>query len=162
MKALWPALLCGLWASVVLPGCSRPYRVGDFILVEWGEEKQLYPAYIVAQRDATHFRVHFDGYPARWDEDITLDRVHGAAQGHAIPAPPRHVRIAQGITEKPSEAALLGRFKVGDRLRVRWRESVYRATVLELKGGGRIRVRYEGYEPAWDEDVDVSRVEMGL
>lgn len=153
----WLVVFVSCWT---LFACQRPYRVGDHVLVEWGEEKLLYGAFIIDKRDETHFRVHFEGYPARWDEDVTLDRIKGLAPDHVTPLPPpRHVQVAQGIQKKPDEAALLSRYKVGDRLRVRWRDSVYRVVVVEVIGPGRLKIHYEGYEDAWDEVIDLSRVE---
>jgi hypothetical protein len=136
----------------------RPYRVGDYVMVEWGEEKQLYPAFIISKRDDSHFRVHFDGYPSRWDEDVTLDRVKGPVTSRIFPPPPKHVRALQGDAQ-PSASALLSRFKVGDRVKARWRNSVYKANVLEIVGPGKLKIHYDGYEPAWDEVVDISRLE---
>lgn len=139
--------------------CSRPYRIGDFVLVEWGEEKLLYPAYIVAKRSNTRFRVHFDGYPARFDEDVTLDRISGFVTGVPIkPPPPEHVRLLLPTTEKDQEKAPLGGYRVGDRIRVRFRGSIYRATVLEVVGPEKLKVHYEGHESAWDEVIETSRV----
>ena len=56
-----------------IPGCARPYRIGDYVLVEWGEEGRVYPAYVLALKGNGRYRVHFDGYPARFDEDVTLE-----------------------------------------------------------------------------------------
>jgi len=148
----------GLLLFVV--ACQRPYRVGDYVLVEWGDEKQLYPAYIIGARGDARFRVHFDGYPARWDEDVTLDRIKGFARERVFPPPPRHVRAVQSKEEKSDVASRLSRFKVGDKVRVRFRGSFYRATVLEVESAGRLKVHYEGHESAWDEVVDIGRVEI--
>lgn len=147
-----------LLLAFALIACQRPYRVGDYVLVEWGDEKQLYPAFIITMRDEAHFRVHFDGYPSRWDEDVTLDRVKGPVKNRIFPPPPRHVRALQGDTE-PSPSALLSRFKVGDKVKARWRNSAYRATVLEVVSPGKLRIHYDGHEAAWDEIVDISRLE---
>lgn len=139
--------------------CSRPYRIGDFVLVEWGEEKLLYPAYVVAKKSNTRFRVHFDGYPARFDEDVTLDRISGFVTGSPVkPPPPEHVRLLLPATEKDQEKAPLGGYRVGDRIRVRFRGSIYRATVLEVVGPEKLKVHYEGHESAWDEVIETSRV----
>lgn len=154
-------LAVSLWLVVFLLGCQRPYRVGDYVLVEWGDEKQLYPAYIISARDEAHFRIHFDGYPARWDEEVTLDRIKGIAHERVFPPPPRHVRALQSREEKGDDASRLSRFKVGDRVRVRFRGSFYRAIVLEVESAGRLKVHYDGHETAWDEVVDIARVEVG-
>jgi len=156
-----PSLAALLWVLLFLvSGCQRPYRIGDYVLVEWGEEKQLYPAFIITKRDDGHFRVHFDGYPSRWDEDVSLDRVKGTVTTRMFPPPPRHVRALQGDTQ-PSPTALLSRFKVGDHVKARWRNSFYRASVLEVVSPGKLKIHYEGHEAAWDETVDISRLEAG-
>jgi hypothetical protein len=142
-------------------GCQRPYRVGDYVLVEWGDERQLYPAFIISKKDDGHFRVHFDGYPSRWDEDVTLDRVKGTVTNRTFPPPPKHVRALQGDTIQ-SPSALLSRFKPGDKVKARWRNSSYRATVLEVVSPGKLRIHYDGHEAAWDEVVDISRLEAAL
>ncbi len=139
--------------------CSRPLRVGDHVLVEWGDEGLLYPAYIV-QKKGARFRVHYEGYPARWDEDVTLERVQGLVEGPApSPPPPRHVQLISGLDKHKEERATpLSRYKVDDRIRVRWRGSVYRSTVLAVISAEKLQVRYDGHEAAWDEIIDVSRI----
>ncbi|MCH2110626.1 MAG: hypothetical protein MK135_14995 [Polyangiaceae bacterium] len=139
--------------------CSPQYRVGDHVLVEWGSDKHIYPAYIVERVSKTRFRVTFEGYPPRWDENVSLPRIKGWVSEEVVhPPPPRHVRIARGIRKKENESSPLSRYKVGDRLRVTWRESVYRARVLKVLSSDRILVHYEGHEPAWDEEINISRV----
>jgi len=142
-----------------LPGCSRPYRVGDHVLVEWGDEKLLYPAYIIEIRGKSRYRVHYAGYPSRWDEDVALPRIKGYVTGDMTsPPPPRKVRVAQGLNTKKAGDAPVSPFKEGDRVRVTWRESVYRASVLEVISATELKVHYDGHEEAWDEVIPVSRV----
>lgn len=145
--------------ALSLPACSRPYRVGDYVLVEWGEDKQLYPAYITDKMSKTRFRVHYDGYPSRWDEEVGLPRIRGHVQGEPPhPPPPQRVRLAQGLSEQKEGEAPVSPFKVGDTIRVRWRESVYRANVLEIVSASQLKIHYEGHESAWDEVIETSRV----
>jgi len=143
--------------------CTRPYRVGDYVLVEWGDDGMLYPAYVLQKKGNGRFRVHYEGYPARWDEDVTLERVKGLVHGQPpSPPPPRHVQVVRGLDkDKPGTAAPMSRYKVDDRLRVRWRGSIYRATVLEIMSAEKLKVRYDGHEAAWDEVIDVSRIATG-
>lgn len=150
-------------AIALLIACSRPFRVGDYVLVEWGEEGHLYPAFIIQKKGPTRFRVHYEGYPARWDEDVTLERIKELIQGQApSPPPPRHVQIATGLDKKTQgEVAPMSRYKVEDRIRVRWRGSIYRATVIEVVSVEKIKIRYDGHEAAWDEVIDVSRIATG-
>jgi hypothetical protein len=149
-------LVCALATA----GCQRPYRVGEHVLVEW-EEGKLYPAYVIEVK-GSRYRVHFEGYDARWDEEIGLDRIKGrATEGMTPPPPPAKVLGANAPTTGASAkaaAAGINPFKVGDRVRVTWRGSVYAATVVEISGKDRIKVHYEGHESAWDEVVSVERV----
>ncbi len=130
------------------------------MLVEWGREGHIYPAFIIQRKGTSTYRVHFDGYPARWDEDVPLPRIKGRVTGPVTqPPPPKHVRIAQGLDlKKEGESSQLGRYKEGDRVRVTWRGSVYWALVTEVKSPTEFKVHYEGHEDAWDEVVTVSRI----
>lgn len=141
-------------------GCSRPYQVGDYVLVEWGEEKRFYPAYIIEKKPNARFRVHYEGYPARWDEIVALARIKGLVEGKVTPPPPpQKVRLALGLSpENKGAKAPVSQFKVGDRIKVKWRESVYRASVIEVVSASELRVHYEGHESAWDEIVPLSRL----
>lgn len=154
------ATLLVLLVSMLVVGCSRPYQVGDHVLVEWGKEGHLYPAFITVRKSSSKYRVHYEGYPSRWDEDVSLPRIKGRVTGAvAQPPPPKHVRRAQGLdTKKKGDGSQLGRYKEGDRVRVTWRGSVYRATVIEVVSPTEFKVHYEGHEDAWDEVVPVSRI----
>lgn len=152
-------VLCGLLLFLAI-ACSRPYRVGDRVLVEWGEDKLLYPGFITEMRSKSRYRIHYEGYPSRWDETVALPRIKGIASGEvAPPPPPLKVRIARGISEKKrGESAPVSQFKEGDRVRVRWRDSVYRAQILEVVSASSLRIHYEAHESAWDEVVPLSRI----
>jgi hypothetical protein len=141
-------------------GCSRPYQVGDYVLVEWGEDKLLYPAYIIEKKSKSRFKVHYEGYPTRWDETVQLPRIKNRVEGKVThPPPPLKVRVAQGLKpEKKGAKVPVSQFKEGDRVKVKWRESVYRATVIEVVSANQLKVHYEGHESAWDEVVPVSRI----
>lgn len=150
-----------VYASCLLAtGCSRPYQVGDYVLVEWGEDKLLYPAYIIELRPNARFRVHYEGYPSRWDEVVPLPRIRGLVEGKVNPPPPpQKVRLALGLkSENKGANAPVSQFKVGDRIKVKWRESVYRANVVEVVSASELLVHYDGHEPAWDEVVPVTRI----
>jgi hypothetical protein len=153
-------LLC---AALLLPGCKKPYRVGEHVLVEWEKDQPPYPAYIIERVGATRYRVHFDGYDSRWDEDVSFDRVLGRVEGHvAAPPPPTKVALAAGVAS-PKTAGSAGEvavspYKEGDRVRVSWRGSVYSATVVKVHAKDRFEVHYEGHEAAWDEVVGIDRI----
>jgi len=146
------------FAAVASTGCREEYRIGDYVWVDW--DGKDYPAYIVDRKDKARFRVHFDGYESRWDEDVTLERIKGRVEGAATPpAPPDKVARAMGIGPQPSGSAHApSSFNVGDRLRVRWRGSLYAATVQAVPGPGKLLVHYEGYGTEWDEIVGEDRV----
>jgi hypothetical protein len=151
-------LLVAAALSSSLAGCKKPYRVGERVLVEW-EEGKFYPAYVIDVHSTTRYRVHFDGYDSRWDEDIGVDRIRGRAEGQVPPpAAPAKVTRASGAPTGSSTASLGNPYQVGERVRVTWRGSVYAATVLEVVGKNQLLVHYDGYESAWDEKISLDRV----
>jgi hypothetical protein len=152
------ALALALWLSLSIAGCKEPYRVGEHVWVEW--EGRNYPAYIIERKGETRYRVHFDGYEARWDEDVTLDRIKGRITGPVVAPPaPEKVARASGLGPKASSsAAPVAPYQVGDKLRVKWRGSLYPATVLEVIAPDRFLVHYDGHESAWDEVVSLDRI----
>ena len=154
------ALLVALSA---LPGCKKPYRVGEHVMVEWEKEQPPYPAYIIERTGTGRYRVHFDGYDSRWDEEVSLDRILGRVQGSvSAPPPPPKVARALGVASpKGSSSAgevAVSPYKEGDRIRVSWRGGVYSATVVKVVAKDRFEVHYEGHEVAWDEVVGVDRI----
>src|SRR5688572_12739568 len=101
MLASWLVVAC---LVPVLSGCQQPYRVGEHVLVEW-EEGKLYPGFITEQTGKSRFRIHFDGYDSRWDEDVSIDDIKGRVEGPvAAPPPPEKVARAAGVTAKSAEA----------------------------------------------------------
>lgn len=147
-------------------GCEQPYRIGEYVLVEWEDGQAPYPAYIVAKKGKARYRVHYDGYSTRWDEDVTLDRIKGRVEAHVFrPPPPKKVQRAQGhdphsaSQAKGSASAVpTGQYQVGDRVKVRWRGSVYPATVAQVVGPDKYLIHYDGHESAWDEAVPGNRI----
>jgi hypothetical protein len=149
-------------AFLLLVGCKRPYRIGEHVLVEWEEgSSQYYPAYILERVGATRYRVHFEGYDSRYDEDVGFDRISGRVEGPVpAPPPPRKVARAAGSQTPVDGGApvVANPYKPGDRLRVRWRGSVYPATVISVEAKDKVLVRYDGHESAWDEAVPLERI----
>lgn len=153
-SAVWAATV----ALVSVTGCKDDYRIGEYVWVEW--DGREYPAYVVDQKNKTRFRVHYDGYDTRWDEEVTLERIKGRVEGPVSPPPPPE-RVARAMGLRPSPSASSGApspFVVGDRVRVRWRGSVYSASVLDAPKPGQLLVHYEGYGTEWDELVSEDRV----
>jgi hypothetical protein len=148
-----------LVVSLFLVACTKPYRVGDYVLVEWEEGGAPYPAYIIEIKSERVFRVHFDGYETRWDEDVTTDRVLGRVEGPVpAPPPPKKVARAAGASPKAAGSATTAPYRVGDRVKVRWRESVYNASIVAVVAPDRFLVHYDGHESAWDEVVNIDRI----
>ncbi len=156
----WALLL----ALAGLPGCKKPYRVGEHVLVEWEKEQPPYPAYITERTGSGRYRVHFDGYDSRWDEDVSFDRILGRVEGEAVapPPPPKVARAAGVSAPKASSSAgdiAVSPYREGDRVRVSWRGSVYSAQVTKVVAKDKFEVHYEGHEAAWDEVVGIDRIQ---
>ena len=134
------------------------------MLVEWEKEQQPYPAYIIERIGTTRYRVHFDGYDSRWDEDVSFDRILGRVEGPvAAPPPPPKVARAAGVASPQ-----------GVRQRRRGRGQPVHAKAIACASPGaaactppscsrssakdRFDVHYEGHELAWDEVVGVDRI----
>lgn len=48
--------------------------------------------------------------------------------------------------------------KVGDHLMVEWKGSNYPAVIIEVVGGEKYKIHYEGYGNEWDEVVGNDRI----
>ncbi|HEX7671393.1 MAG TPA: Tudor-knot domain-containing protein [Polyangiaceae bacterium] len=145
-------------AAIALSACRDSYRIGEYVWVEW--DGRAYPAYVIDQKSRARLRVHYDGYDTRWDEDVTPDRVKGRIEGTAVaPPPPEKVARAMGLLPEPSASAgVPSVFNVGDRVRVRWRGSVYSAAIVSRSGPSKVLVHYDGYGSEWDEVVPEDRI----
>src|SRR5262245_13079424 len=157
--AIWSfAVVLMTCALVTLPACKEPYRVGEYVWVEW--DGKNYPAYIVEKKSTARYRVHFDGYDPRWDDDVTIDRIKGRISG-PVSAPPPPEKVARAAPKSSGTQSTLGPFKAGDRVRVKWRGSLYPATIVAVVAQDKYLVHYDGYEAAWDETVGADRVVPG-
>ncbi|HVU04727.1 MAG TPA: Tudor-knot domain-containing protein [Polyangiaceae bacterium] len=154
MTARFALAAVGLFALA----CRENYRIGEYVWVEW--EGRDYPAYIVEQKSKGKLRVHFDGYDTRWDQDVTLERVKGRVVGQTTPPPPPE-KVARAMGREPEPSASAGVpsvYNVGDRVRVRWRGSVYAGVVVSRPSPGKLLVHYDGYGSEWDEAVSEDRL----
>ena len=157
-------LACGLLVCV---GCKEDYRVGEYVAVEWCDD--IYPAFVIAKRSKTRFRVHLEGYEARWDTDLNYEEIKGRLESPPKPSPPLCDRVARALGIKKiqttkgdkSGAGNASQYKVGAKVKVSWRGSVYRATILEVVDSSRVKVHYNGHESAWDEVVSSDRIVAG-
>jgi hypothetical protein len=156
----WFALLTAGLVLGLAVGCQQPYRVGEYVLVQWEEGGPSYPAYVTEVKGRTRYRVHFEGYESRWDEDVGVERIVGRVRGPvAVPPPPPKVAAAAGLPPQPSSsAATSAPYRVGDRVRVMWRGSPYPATIVDVLAPDRFVVHYEGYEAGWDEPIHIDRI----
>lgn len=150
----WALALCIMSSSLL--ACQEGYRIGELVLVSWcGGE---YPAYILARKGRTRYRVHFDKYESRWDTEIQHDKILRRLDAPPSQSPPLCADVARalGIQQAASGAPAL--YQSGAHVKVTWRGSVYRATVLSVEGNSQFKVHYEGYDSAWDEVVGSDRI----
>lgn len=146
-----------LWLAVV--GCKESYRVGEYVSVQWCDGQ--YPAYVIARQGPTRYRVHFDGYEARWDTDVGFDDIKGRLETAPKPPPPLCDMVARAMGIKKETDGQVSPYKVGARVRVTWRGSVYKATIVEVMGPDRFKVHYDGHEASWDEVLTSDRIAGG-
>ncbi|HEX2735379.1 MAG TPA: hypothetical protein VHM70_27440 [Polyangiaceae bacterium] len=137
-------------------GCRESYRVGEYVLVHWCDAD--YPAYVIARKGRTRYRVHFDGYEVRWDTEVGFDEIKARIESPPKTPPPMCEHVAQAMGMKKPEDSKASLFKAGARVRVTWRGSIYKAVVLDVVPPERYRVHYDGYEAAWDEVVSAERI----
>ncbi|HEY4117612.1 MAG TPA: hypothetical protein VGM56_07145 [Byssovorax sp.] len=151
---LVPSLLLAV-VLVSSSACKHAYDVGDHVWVEWEKDKK-YPGVILPNpQNRGKYRIHFDGYDAIWDEEVTRDRIKGLVEGtpESVPEPPEKVRT------KAMQAAQTNLYKIGDQVRVEWHGTMYAARVTGIVGQERYRVHYDGYGSEWDETVGLPRIQ---
>jgi hypothetical protein len=140
---------------LALGGCSRPYRVGDRVLVDW--EGAEYPASVLVVESPGRFRVHYEGYDSVWDESVPATRIKGRVSGNPRhPPPPSKVRARVAGSAQGAPPSL---YKVGDRVKIDWKGAYYPGTIVAVLGGERYRVHYDGYDANWEENVDLNRLQ---
>jgi hypothetical protein len=145
---------CIAWA------CRESQRIGDHVLVE--VEGRRCPGYVIEKKSDTRFRIHFDFEGRDWEDDVSADRVLGRVQEPVPDCPlPARVRATLGLRETPKSSDKSSAYRVGDRVRVRWRGSVYPATVTRVVAADALVVHYQGHEDAWDETINIDRIETG-
>jgi len=152
MRALrsFPALLL-----VALVGCGAPpHRTtktsaapaaeamtaeqmspGAAVLVERGG--QWLPGSVVAQVGPDRFRVHYEGYGPEWDEDVGPARLRPAAAASDPNAAP--LAAGESVLVDLSGRLMLGR-------------------IVEMRPDGKLKIQYDGFEPAAFEEVVAKRV----
>lgn len=149
----------GLALVLAAGGCKKPYRIGDEVLVERKSadgKVDLYPAFIKEKKGKTKYRVHYQGWDSRFEEDVGIERIKGRVVGPLTPPPPPEDVRAAASAARPAgsaNAAPPAPYKVGDRVRVSWRGTKYPATIVGIVASDRVLVHYDGHESAWDETV---------
>lgn len=127
------------------------------VVVEYGEQKCA--AYVVGAKSKTRLRVHFNFEGYDWEDNVSLDRVVGKLVEAVRPCSlPAQVRLRLGLKRGTPEKSRTSPYRVGERVKVRWRGAVYSATVKEVVASDRLVVHYLGHESAWDETIGVDRI----
>jgi hypothetical protein len=143
--------------ALSVAACSKSYRVGDHVLVEW--EGADYPAAVQAVEGPGKYRIHFEGYDPIWDESVPIARIkRKLPESGSVPSPPPPAKVRARMASGAGKTQL-STFKIGDRVKVDWKGTFYPATILVVLGGERYRVHYEGYDQNFDENVDISRIQ---
>lgn len=158
MRARSAGVQLAMGASLLaLSSCKKPFRVGEYVLVDW-EENRPFAAYITEKTGSARYRVHFDGYDC--DQEVSLDRIKGRVDGPVPPPSPGKLPCAHAAPAPSGSAPAVtpAQFKPNDHVRVTWRGTVYSATVLQVIAKDRFLVHYEGLESAWDETVGIERI----
>jgi hypothetical protein len=139
-------------------GCNKPHRVGEHVWVEW--EGQRYRAFVIERPAMARYRIQFEGCDSHWQRDVPLDKILGRLDEAEEQRAPAVVACSSlGAANKGAPSGVATPYKIGDRIRVRWRGSVYTASVAGILAPDRFLVHYDGYEAAWDEVVPLERVE---
>ncbi|MFO0738574.1 MAG: agenet domain-containing protein [Labilithrix sp.] len=123
---------------------TATYLVGEKVDVEWNGS--WWKAEIVGVNGSL-YRVHYTGWSAKWDEDVTTARIR---------PPTGDGRIG---TEVPGVAdqASPSKWKVGDNVDVSWNGSWWAASIIGVNGN-LYRVHYTGWASSWDENVTLARI----
>lgn len=156
--ALTPVGLLAPLLFGAVSGCSKPYRVGEHVWVEW--DNKPYRAFVIERPLGSRLRVQFEGCDSHWQREILLDKIIARLdEGEASRAPSTVACGPSGPVGKGDSRRVATPYKTGDRVRVRWRGSVYTASVVTVLAPDKFLVHYEGMENAWDEPVSLDRIE---
>src|SRR5512142_2371072 len=148
-------LITGL---LLLTQCSRRNRVGEHVWVLY--ESRPVRAFIVEKTGESRVRVQFESCDSTWQREVTTDRITGRVSDAEALHPPTLPACAPTSATRKGDAIGLGvPYRVGDRIRVKWRGSTYNATIVGVIAPERVRVHYEGLEAAWDETISPDRIE---
>lgn len=119
--------MLALCMSLLFCVAAWSYKINDRVQVEW--KGAWYPAKVI-KVDGGKYLIHYDGYPAAYDEWVTTARMKGLS----VPA-----------------------YKVGDSIKVSWKGKWYPATIIR-ENDGKYLIHYTGFESSWDEWVGPGRM----
>lgn len=124
------------------------FKEGDSVDVKW---KDSWWKAEVLKVKAEKYRIHYVGWSATWDEDVSPDRVRERTDG-----------AKTGSESKPAASASAeetpaGSWKVGDKVDVNWNKAWWQGKVLSISGSD-YKVHYIGWAASWDETVPASRL----
>jgi hypothetical protein len=146
--------LASVAAFALAFGCRESLRIGDHVLVEY--DGLSCPGYVIDRKSETRLRIHFDFEGYDWQDDVSVDRVLGTVRGPVQPcALPERVRATLGLSGSSKSRARTSPYQVGDRVR---RQSIYLATVTEVRAADTVVVHYHGHEDVWDEVISIDRI----
>lgn len=153
----WVTLIC--LSLAFGSSCSRRLRIGEHVWVL--NDDVPVRAFIVERTGEARVRVQFEGCDSTWQKEITTDRITGRVSDAEANRPPARPACAPTSNARRGEstAGVSAPVKVGDRVRVRWRGSIYNASVTGITAPDKVLVHYEGLENAWDEVVPIDRID---
>jgi hypothetical protein len=156
VRALARGFVSAVVGAVLVLGCRSSYRVGEHIWVD--NDAGVFPAFVREARSGTRLLVQYQGCDETWVREVTLERIKGRIADETPVSRDRYACLKDAGGDGDKVVAASTPFKVGDKVRVRWRGSVYPAIVLTVVAADRFAVHYEGYEAAWDETVSIQRI----
>jgi hypothetical protein len=111
--------------ALILTQCERRNRIGEHVWVI--QDGMPVRAFIVERTGEARVRVQFEGCDATWQREITTDRItRRVSDVEAARLPVRPACAPTSAARKGDPVGLAAPFKVGDRVRVRWRGFVQR------------------------------------
>lgn len=128
------------------------YTSGQKVDVKWNGK--WWKGEILAVGAAT-YRIHYTGWSASWDEEVTPDRIRPSTTESSV-----GTELAAGASPTPATPITtkqVAGWKSGDKVDVSWNGTWWQASILSVNGAT-YRVHYIGWASSWDENVGASRV----
>ena len=160
---------------------SVQFNVGDQVAVNW--RGTWYAARILSLKSPGLYRVNYDGWSSKWDEDVPVHNIRpagtvavtGSKGGSSWGCIASFIIVAAIIGGVLVSIALCGGNAVeatgppvtaatpltpGQLVHAQWSNSWYEAEVREVHADGRVTVHYTSYSDASDEAVPRSRLRL--